>query len=272
MIDREVAHLFNELYETALHERRITLRRSMEIAMSELALRGLASSGAAVQRCVDLMRHELRARGDLAWDKVQDVLSNLGFDPQLQSSRDVKGLLATALDSQCAELSSQLSKQVQLISPHRQIPELASDVSNIKRELDARVDLLTARLARQRPEGWTGQVFNFHAQVGAVQTGSHAVANLTLNLSRAGIDQLKQAMAEVRSAAALAPELSPSSRTEIAQIADEVTHELSAENPNKLRVSHLATGIATTIQTIGSLQSAYAVLKVALNFMGLQLP
>jgi len=273
MADREVAHLFNELYETALYERRIALDHSMERAMNDLASRGMGgSSGAVVQQYIDLTRGELRARSALAWEKVQEVLSNLGFDPQLQSSRDVKELLTDAVDSQWAELSSQLSKRVQRINPKWQVPELASDVSNIKRELNAQVDLLLARLARQRPEGSTGQIFNFHSQVGAVQTGSHAMANLTLSLSPSGIEQLKQALVEVRSAAAAAPELLPTVSAEIVEIVDDITHELSVENPNKLRISNLATGIATAIQTIGSLQAAYATLKVALNFIGVQLP
>jgi hypothetical protein len=44
------------------------------------------------------------------------------------------------------------------------------------------------------------------------------------------------------------------------------------ERPNRLRLASALAGIATTIQTVGAVQAAYLVLKVAASAVGIRLP
>ena len=48
--------------------------------------------------------------------------------------------------------------------------------------------------------------------------------------------------------------------------------ELAKPSPNALRVRSALTGIATTIQTLGSAAAAYALVKGALSLLGVHIP
>jgi len=271
MIDPEIRRLFIELFETTLRERRIALPQAVANVKEQAAAHGALLSGRTVVGVGEVYRYELKARGAMAWDLLQQVLSDVGLSPDPESMSIVKEILAAAIHAQYDELATGLNGEITLMRATRS-PDLENELTNLKQDLRARVDLLAIRLARQRPAGAVGNVFNFHGHVGSVQTGPHSSATVTLNLAPPAVEQLRQALAEVRTAAATAPELTPDQRGEIVAVADEVTKELTLEKPNRLRLTQLAVGVALTIQTIASLQPAYQAVKAALGAIGVMLP
>jgi hypothetical protein len=271
MIDPEIRRLFNELFETALRERRLALPQAVGNIKGQMSQFGMLQSGRTVVLVSELYRNELKARGAMAWDLLQEVLSDLGFSPDQETTFGVKEILAVAVHSQYDELAQGLNRENAVLNTTPS-PDLENELANLKQELRARVDLLAGRLARQRAPGAAGDVFNFHGHVGAVQTGPHASATVTLNLAPPAVEQLRRAFAEVQTAAAAAPELTPDQRAEIVAVTDEVTKELALEKPNRLRLTHLAVGVAGTLQTIASLQPAYHAVKAALGAIGIMLP
>ncbi len=92
-----------------------------------------------------------------------------------------------------------------------------------------------------------------------------------MNLSPAVVEQVSEALRAVKTAAQISPELAGDAREELVTVADELAADLAAERPNRLRISQLAAGIATTIQTIGSMRAAYEMLQVALRVLGIVL-
>jgi len=271
MIDPEIRRLFNELFETTLRERRIALPQALANVKEQMSARGMLNSGRTVVLVGEVYRHELKGRGAMAFEFLQQVLSDLGFSPDPETTFAVKEILAAAIGKQYDELATGLNGEIALMRATRS-PDLENEATNLRQELSARVDLLAGRLARQRPAGAAGDVYNFHGHVGSVQTGPHSSATVTLNLAPPAVEQLRQALVEVRTAAAGAPELTPDQRAEIVAITDEVTTELTLEKPNRLRLTQLAVGVALTIQTIASLQPAYHAVKAALGAIGIMLP
>jgi hypothetical protein len=66
--------------------------------------------------------------------------------------------------------------------------------------------------------------------------------------------------------------LSAMDKADLIEVAEDAEKELNKEQPNKLRLSSLLGGLATGIQTAGSLGPAYHVFKTAAAAVGIQLP
>lgn len=271
MLDDAIPRLFGELFETRLRERRYDLQRSTQRVKERMSARGMLQSGMTVTELRELFVAELRARGALAWEQLQSVISLLGFAPTESAVEDLATVLAAAIDKQCGELSEQLGQETSPIGMGGKV-DIADDLANLKRELYARVELLVRSLQRQRLSPEPGHVFNFHGMVGALQTGTNATTSISIELTPAAIEQLRNTLNQVQSAITRAPELAADTREELTSIATEVQEELARDRPSKIRVGQLAQGIGTAIQTAASLQPAYAALKHALWAIGVTLP
>lgn len=112
-----------------------------------------------------------------------------------------------------------------------------------------------------------GHVFNFNAPVGAVQSGDYAVANVqqTAGSSDYGalIAALKAAQAEFAAA-----EISSGDREEAREHLQVVIEEIQKEKPNRLSLKSLLSGVAATVQTLGSSSEAYKAVVAALSVLG----
>lgn len=62
------------------------------------------------------------------------------------------------------------------------------------------------------------------------------------------------------------------SKEEVLDLVKEGQTELEKAKPNGIRLRAILTAVATTIQTVGSLQPAYQALKTALLPLGILLP
>src|SRR6266568_6568376 len=75
MIDPEIRRLFNELFETTLRERRIALPQALANVKEQMSARGMLNSGRTVVLVGEVYRHELKGRGAMAFEFLQQVLS-----------------------------------------------------------------------------------------------------------------------------------------------------------------------------------------------------
>ncbi|WP_455917602.1 hypothetical protein [Pseudomonas cerasi] len=117
----------------------------------------------------------------------------------------------------------------------------------------------------------TGTTITFNGNVGAVQTGSHSVANVSHSFDSSQLHELKSALQ------AVLIELNASKHSEhhkddAKAIVENTLDEIDKPKPSKLTLQALLGGMATSIQTLGSTSDAYKALKVASAAFGITLP
>ncbi|MBC3451015.1 hypothetical protein HU745_08115 [Pseudomonas mosselii] len=116
----------------------------------------------------------------------------------------------------------------------------------------------------------TNNSFNFNAKVGAVQTGAGSVANVHQASTESAFADLKAALEallqDLKSA-----DMAPTKRQEAADYIDKTIHEIDSEKPNKGMITALCSGLATTVQTLGSASAAYGLVTAAFAKLGVSL-
>ena len=112
--------------------------------------------------------------------------------------------------------------------------------------------------------------FIFNGSVGAVQTGLNATANVQ-QWMQGDSAALAQAFQQLRTAIGGEPGLNSKDKDELVADIDKAEAELKAENPSKSRLLKWLGGVAAVVQTIGSAQPAFEVVRTAAKALGLPL-
>lgn len=113
---------------------------------------------------------------------------------------------------------------------------------------------------------------NFHGNVGSVQTGANAVANVVQNLGANGRASLSTALQQFKEAIEIEPSLTESERQKLLEITQECTSEISSEFPDDTKLLQIYNVLGTTLQSLASAPDAYLVLKASFLVFGIVLP
>jgi hypothetical protein len=132
------------------------------------------------------------------------------------------------------------------------------------------ISLLT--VSRQHSPVSASTTVNIYQPYGIVQTGSGSVANFTQQFDDTVRQQLAHALDAMEQTIEETHELSSTDRAQIREVVREIRAEVSESSPNVPRLQGLLIAAATTIQTLGSAASAYALLKAAAALIGVHLP
>lgn len=124
--------------------------------------------------------------------------------------------------------------------------------------------------AKPQPPSVTNNSFTFNDQVGAVQTGAGSVANVQ---QAGGANPYADLKAALQS---LLQELSTSGlplpeRQEAEELIGKTMQEIESDKPSKSVVKALCSGLATTVQTLGSASAAYQAVVAAFAVFGISL-
>lgn len=114
--------------------------------------------------------------------------------------------------------------------------------------------------------------FIFNGNVGSVQTGANAVANVVQNLGANERASLATALQQFRGAIEIEPSLTEPERQKLLEIAQECTSEISSESPDDTKLLQIFNVLGTTIQALASAPAAYQVLKASFIACGIDLP
>lgn len=112
-------------------------------------------------------------------------------------------------------------------------------------------------------------VNNFNAPVNVVQTGSKSIAHVHAAWAPSDILDAVDALTQFRAALQRDAGIPSEVRAELENEIICVAQELQESSPSSARLTRWLGGIGTTIQTIGSLQSAWQVVLPALKALGL---
>jgi len=272
MLDEQLVERATRLVDVQLAERRQQLPLDIQRIQREAAATGNLESGRKVLQIRDVCAHEIGLRATLVWQNLVRVHRIMGSGLTDSLSDDFKAFIRARVEEDFTELTGILSQN---LTRNINIGQVSLDEKkeHVIRRHDIEVDLYIDSL-QQGGENEAGQVsnYNFYGNVGAVQTGDGASANIVQNLGQDDKDALTQALQLTRDALLTAQELADDRKQDLVGIVDEVSTELQSASPNNTKIKSLFQGIATSIQTIASAGPAYQALKGALVPFGIMLP
>jgi hypothetical protein len=237
-----------------------------------MTLQGLGRSGALQERIVQAIAREFDIRAMLVRQVLSRVMSgaSLSFDAQL--SRQIKQQIERHLNAECEDLARQYQWIPNAISIAGSLPPFNDMRAKTVVKIGSEVDISLLTVSRQHSPVSTLTTVNIYQPYGIVQTGSGSVANFTQQFDDTMRQQLAHALDATERTIEETHELSSTERAQIREVVREIRAEVSESSPNVPRLQGLLIGAATTIQTLGSAASAYALLKAAAALIGVHLP
>lgn len=111
--------------------------------------------------------------------------------------------------------------------------------------------------------------YNFHAPVGAVQTGSGSTANVTQRFDSVEVEKLVDALKRFAQQLNAMPVSDPATKNEVIAVTRDLESELKAPTPNRFKLKAIFDGLTTFVQTLGSAPEAYQTIDNILRTLGL---
>jgi hypothetical protein len=163
----------------------------------------------------------------------------------------------------------QAQKDSGIIQPQLNILD-AKNHTQAKHEIE--IDLYVDSLCgTDGANGMSSQTYNFYGNIGAVQTGAHAIANTVQSLGSEDRTALVEALTKVQEALA-ASVMHEQQKSELLEISNEAQMQIASSSPNNTKLMSIFNVLATSVQAISSAQPAYQALKLALLPLGITLP
>lgn len=274
MLDPQIAGLARRMILAQFEDRKKEVQRAVVQLADQFRIAGALSSGTFVVEMRECCAREVEIRAKLIWQALLRVMSNLGVKPS-------EGL-SVALQSEVEGYSAQMLSDLEpIMAKHKRhgssvhAEPLSSAWGLAMRKIYVEIDLfvssLHARVQTDELPGSQNTTLNIYSPVGVIQTGPGAMASISHNLGAGERDVLFRALDIIKESLATTGEL-VGVREEISELIEEARAEVGKSKPNGMRLQSVLTGIASVIQTVGSLQPAYQVLKAALLPLGVFLP
>jgi hypothetical protein len=144
---------------------------------------------------------------------------------------------------------------------------LASAIARLSIEIK-RAGTSAMKKREQQASGQTNVTIEGHGNVVQVGTTKSTVG---LNFNPTTVSSLSRAFDNLRSAVA-ASDAPLEIKAELVEVIDDCKSEVLKTTPNRSKFTGLLGGLATTIQTAGSLKGAYEVFKITAASAGITLP
>lgn len=273
MLDSTIIELANRMIQPQFHERSKQLAYDIGLAQSKAGLAGAGRSSALIEQIYNLCGHDIELRALIVWQNLFRVLSQTGVVPSEEFGKELKQEVLRYEQEICAEPFDIFEKIVRN-SGIKTVLSLTDARDRALAKVTAEIDLFLLSLTR-RAEAQKNQspaIFNFYSPVGAVQTGPSATANVIQTINPSEKETLLKALETVKQGLVDIDALPAHPKNEIIELVDEAHTEVNKSNPNGTKLGSILLGIATAIQTAGSLQPAYHALKAALIPLGIPLP
>jgi len=239
---------------------------------AEASLRGALFSSGLIVSTRKLIQQEYDVRAMLAWQIVARAIAAAELPLSDSLAQMAKSEVRSALDTHCADLRDADARALKRMSegqwpPHNDLLSMAS--KRAESEID--FALLAASRSTRTPAdvGTTVNIFN---PIGVVRTGAGSSAALTQALGSTEREVITRALAAIRDAVEDSSEVRNDEREPVLAVVSEAEGELESTRPNLVRLRGLLSGLAASVQTLGSARAAYELLKGPAALIGLQFP
>lgn len=273
MLPRNLLDRIDQVLSAEMGPRDRALLDGLRTAKMGVARRGMTGSQEDANAFGPIAANELRVRGGIVWGAISRSHQALVGKVDATTLQDLQQQLAQRFDATTAKVRQVTLAQLPP-TPRRDLSESLIEVTiaNISREVLARfnveasfyVDQLQAQV--QQPAA-AAVTINNSGNIGAVQTGAYSVAQV--NLDDGGGDRLAAAIEALRVALQANAEATADQRAQGGEIAGQLVAAVRAEKPNPPLIAGLFSGLATTVQTIASLQPAWQTVRDAAIAVGI---
>lgn len=258
----------------ALDERRESLRYEIADMREQFSLQGVRYGTPYLHAVKRRIASEFKIRANIAW---QNWARALATQPTVPLA-DLRAILIREIERPLridADSSDLAEHYHEARRSANALGEPADALSGMQQQaveqVAAEIGFAILEATKAQPTGAETATFNFYAPIGVVQTGAGSTASVHQNIGATERDTILRALDAVEKALAGVTELAGPDRVHVEDVVVEVRNELTKPQPNPLRVRGALTGIATTIQTLGSAAAAYSLVKGALALLGVHL-
>lgn len=280
MLDPKVAELAHERVQIQLKQRNRQFRQEISRVTDQMALKGTLDSTIAYRELYNRYANEIETWASIVWEELKKVLSAIDVHPSEELASDLKQNVGTHLVAITNDLTTDLRKFTNSIMNTQEIDnlidKLTNTLNNASQRIDNEIELFVLSLSRTKEKevraGSTKNIINITGNVGAVQTGQGATANVAQIINPGGREELLQALDDIRKYLESGGDLSGFSKEDVVDLLDDSRAEIEKPNPNGTRLMTYLMGIAAIIQTVADLKPTYEIIKVALSHFHIILP
>jgi hypothetical protein len=270
MLTAQAVDSIRESVEAELGSRSTNLAAAVNACDTEFARAGAFNSSMRIHKRGVIACQELTVRAEIIWGIIQQS-RRLFDEPNEVLIADLRQQVKDHITSQ-APVVLQLAGRVNDAS--RQANSIEKPLMECRdqliRKFSNQVLLFVEDLGREPAASAAGSVTNFYGPVGAVQTGSHAIAHVQIDA--AGGARLIEALEKLRDALPRAADMALDDREQGAELVGDVILAARASKPNGLKLTGLLMGLAMLVQTVASVRPAWDAVRAAAHALGIPLP
>lgn len=193
-------------------------------------------------------------------DQIRELYERYFYNLTLLIIQELRDVLLKAKPMPSQDLSIELMNILSSYASTTDSDRLFSEIDLIMRELD---------YTENKDQRTT--IYNINSNRGIVQTGDTSKVKI-ININNSDRDELYKILDLMANILSKADDFKNHKIDEVNEVLDEVKDEISKNNPNRMRLSSLLIGFATTVQSIASVKPAYEALKAAALHIGIDLP
>ena len=275
-IAEKLHDIARSMIETQFVESEKRLQQDINDMKGRMSARGLLHSSITSKQIHDLCNREIETRAFIVWRSYQKVVFS-GLDTLTGLAEELRAKVNEYVSQETPKLIQEAQRINKLIGmgPDQQVEQAKEHaLKKVFAEIDLFVHTLENRIKEPAKSGAPGSVVQhiMNSTIGANQIGANLIANVNMTIGSQARTDILQALKLVKAAADSVESLPGCQKEEFVELVVEAETEVKKERPNRLKLGTALTGIATTIQTVGSMSAAYEVLKRALMFCGINLP
>jgi hypothetical protein len=269
----DAADRIDQLLRAELGPRNDTLQKNLKGVQRQLAARGMIGSGNAAVQFASIATDEIAVRGTIIWAGIRRAHSSILGHADASTALDLTKQLEHHIYQQLQHVRHYtIDQQRNVLREEASIAHIGQEIERAGRAAMDRFKVEAAfyvdelkRIEARAPKT-SGITINAHS-IGAVQTGTYAIAHV--NVTGSAGDRLVNAVEALRASLQDNTEATATQRSEGDEIAGDLVKAVRSPQPNGSKISGLLGGLATTVQTIASMQPAWKAVRDAAIAVGI---
>lgn len=269
MLQARAVDCIRESVEAELGPRSTNLAAAVNACDSEFARAGAFNSSMRIHKRGVVACQELTVRAEIIWGIIQQCRRLFG-EPDEGLVADLRQQIHDHITAQ-VPLVLELAGRVTDLSRQRNSIELplVECRDQLIRKFSNKALLFVEELKHPPGNSPGAPGVTIIGPVGAVQTGSHAIAHV--HIDAAGSARLLKTLENLRSELPKAADMALDEREQGAELASDLIVAVRAPKPNASKLAGLLMGLSMLVQTVASLRPAWDAVRYAANAVGIPL-
>lgn len=277
MLDNSVIDLAHRQIQLACEKQLSDLEFELSSISANAAQNGMLRSSTHILEIQNAYANATTERGNFAWEILHRCITTIGisYDDQLEQQ------LKAAIEKHLPEHMDGLKYRVQQAADQFGMSDIVSRIpdkveearQHVRRTIYSEIELFILKLKTKPVElPYLPQINIHNSNIGALQTGTGSVANISQTINTKAIEEISNALIYMGSELKTVESLPQNDKSEIIELIVDGIDELKKEKPNLSKIKSYVSTIGGAVSFAANLRPAYESLKAAAAMIGLQLP